>query len=164
VVEHAYPAQKLQLPFVRYSPFYCMVEPTSVDFFFSTKLAYPNKKHGPGIVRPCSFLSILNFVSARCGRRKRKKTSLAGRSVKAVTLAKGSEKRAICRYKTRAISSCGRFPLVTFGLPYSVSLENYQEEHPPIMSSFGMGSILVNYYRKKRDEDDHIPRVRLCPD
>jgi hypothetical protein len=27
------------------------------------------------------------------------------------------------------------------------------------MSSFGMGSILVNYYRKKSDNDDHIPKV-----
>jgi hypothetical protein len=33
------------------------------------------------------------------------------------------------------------------------------EELPPIMSSLGMGSVLVNYYRKKTDMDDHIPKV-----
>jgi transcription initiation factor TFIID subunit 1, fungi type len=26
------------------------------------------------------------------------------------------------------------------------------------MSNFGMGSILVNYYRKKTDFDDHVPK------
>lgn len=29
------------------------------------------------------------------------------------------------------------------------------------MSGFGMGSVLVNYYRKKTDDDDHIPKVRF---
>lgn len=27
------------------------------------------------------------------------------------------------------------------------------------MSNYGMGSILVNYYRKKSDTDDTIPKV-----
>ncbi len=36
----------------------------------------------------------------------------------------------------------------------------WQEEHPPIISNVGMGSVLVNYYRKKDDKDDHIPKVR----
>lgn len=31
-----------------------------------------------------------------------------------------------------------------------------------MMSGFGMGSVLVNYYRKKTDDDDHIPKVRFC--
>ena len=34
-----------------------------------------------------------------------------------------------------------------------------QEEHPPIVPNFGMGSILVNYYRKKDEKDDYMPRV-----
>jgi hypothetical protein len=34
------------------------------------------------------------------------------------------------------------------------------EELPSVMSTFGMGSVLVNYYRKKTDADDHIPKVR----
>ena len=34
-----------------------------------------------------------------------------------------------------------------------------QEEHSPIIANFGMGSILVNYYRKKSEKDEHIPKV-----
>ena len=36
-----------------------------------------------------------------------------------------------------------------------------QEEHPPIISNFGMGSILVNYYRKKNEKDEYIPKYDL---
>ena len=39
-------------------------------------------------------------------------------------------------------------------------LWEFSEEHPPIISNFGMGSILVNYYRKKNEKDDYIPKVR----
>jgi len=38
-------------------------------------------------------------------------------------------------------------------------LWEYSEEHPPILNNFGMGSILVNYYRKKNDNDDHVPKI-----
>lgn len=34
-----------------------------------------------------------------------------------------------------------------------------QEEHPPIIPNFGMGSSLVNYYRKKDEKDDYVPKV-----
>ena len=34
-----------------------------------------------------------------------------------------------------------------------------QEEHPPVISNVGMGSIIVNYYRKKDPQDSFIPRV-----
>ena len=34
-----------------------------------------------------------------------------------------------------------------------------QEEHPPVLNNFGMGSILVNYYRKLSDDDEHVPNV-----
>lgn len=36
-----------------------------------------------------------------------------------------------------------------------------QEEHPPIISNFGMGSVLVNYYRKKDEKDDYVPKADL---
>jgi hypothetical protein len=42
-------------------------------------------------------------------------------------------------------------------------LWEYSEEHPPIVSNFGMGSVLVNYYRKKDEKDDHMPRVSAIP-
>ena len=34
-----------------------------------------------------------------------------------------------------------------------------QEEYPPIMSGYGMGTTLVNYYRKKDEKDDHVPKL-----
>ena len=43
---------------------------------------------------------------------------------------------------------------------YSV-IYRQQEEHPPIIANYGMGSILVNYYRKKSEKDEHIPKVGL---
>ena len=30
-----------------------------------------------------------------------------------------------------------------------------------MISNFGMGSVLVNYYRKKDEKDDYVPKVRL---
>ena len=42
-------------------------------------------------------------------------------------------------------------------------LWEYSEEHPPIISNFGMGSVLVNYYRKKDEKDDHMPKVKSLP-
>ncbi|WAQ83290.1 hypothetical protein PtA15_3A659 [Puccinia triticina] len=36
-------------------------------------------------------------------------------------------------------------------------LFEYSEEAPPVISNIGMGSILVNYYRKQSELDDHIP-------
>jgi hypothetical protein len=46
------------------------------------------------------------------------------------------------------------------GGPRYSFVDLFQEEHPPILSNFGMGSILVNYYRKKNDKDEHVPKVR----
>ena len=37
-------------------------------------------------------------------------------------------------------------------------LWEYSEEYPPIIPNFGMGSVLVNYYRKKDQNDDYIPK------
>ncbi|KAE8270822.1 hypothetical protein A4X09_0g1526 [Tilletia walkeri] len=40
-------------------------------------------------------------------------------------------------------------------------LYEYSEEYPSIISNFGMGSLLVNYYRKKNAKDEHIPKAEL---
>ena len=34
----------------------------------------------------------------------------------------------------------------------------YSEEYPPLLSNLGMGSLLVNYYRKKDAKEDYITR------
>lgn len=43
----------------------------------------------------------------------------------------------------------------------SFVLYEYSEEHPPIPMKTGMGSILVNYYRKKDAKDEYTPKLDL---
>lgn len=38
-------------------------------------------------------------------------------------------------------------------------LFEYSEEYPPLLSNGGMGSFIMNYYRKKDEKDQHIPRM-----
>ena len=42
-----------------------------------------------------------------------------------------------------------------------VLLLEYSEEHPAMMSNFGMGSRLVNYYRRKNMEDTQRPKLDI---
>lgn len=37
----------------------------------------------------------------------------------------------------------------------------YSEEYPPVLSNFGMGSKLINYYRKEKDDDNSRPKAPL---
>lgn len=48
---------------------------------------------------------------------------------------------------------------IVFVFQCGLLIGNIQEEHPPIIPNFGMGSVLVNYYRKKDEKDDHVPKV-----
>ncbi|RUP38158.1 hypothetical protein BC936DRAFT_138420 [Jimgerdemannia flammicorona] len=43
---------------------------------------------------------------------------------------------------------------------YFVLLE-YSEEYPPIISNIGMGSLLINYYRKTNIEDTYVPQSEV---
>ncbi|RXK42077.1 transcription initiation factor TFIID subunit 1 [Tremella mesenterica] len=40
-------------------------------------------------------------------------------------------------------------------------LLEFSEEYPPIMSGYGMGTTIVNYYRKQDDKDEHVPKLEL---
>ncbi|KAF9974475.1 hypothetical protein BGZ73_002099 [Actinomortierella ambigua] len=40
-------------------------------------------------------------------------------------------------------------------------LLEYSEEHPPIIQNVGMGSVLLNYYRKENIDDEHIPQKEI---
>ncbi|KAL9938832.1 hypothetical protein V8E36_002551 [Tilletia maclaganii] len=40
-------------------------------------------------------------------------------------------------------------------------LYEYSEEYPSVLSNLGMGSLLVNYYRKKNAKDEYIPKADL---
>lgn len=41
----------------------------------------------------------------------------------------------------------------------SFVLLEYSEEHPPIISNAGMGSLIINYYRKTEPKDEYVPNV-----
>ncbi|KAG5417488.1 hypothetical protein I9W82_005123 [Candida metapsilosis] len=50
--------------------------------------------------------------------------------------------------------------LTTADTANMITLE-YAEQYPPILSNFGMGSKLINYYRKKRPDDTSRPKAQF---
>ncbi|KAJ7040380.1 TAF1 transcription initiation factor TFIID subunit TAF1 [Mycena alexandri] len=123
-VEHAYPAQKLQLP------------------FYKTRLSKQEARsfHRPALQFPSNIQ--ISFSKVRTAKKKKDK---AGRK-----LGKGGNIGEGLR-KTSDISlrDTSNFVLWEFS------------EHPPIVQNFGMASSLVNYYRKKNEKDDHVPKYDL---
>ncbi|KAH8099333.1 atypical/TAF1 protein kinase [Cristinia sonorae] len=125
VVEHAYPAQKLQLP------------------FYKTRLSKQEARsfHRPALQFPSNI--ELHFSKVRTAKKKKDK---AGRKIgKGGNVGEGLHSTSDLSLKDTS----------------NFVLWEFSEEHPPIISNFGMGSILVNYYRKKSDKDEHIPKSDL---
>ncbi|KAF9502429.1 TAF1 transcription initiation factor TFIID subunit TAF1 [Pleurotus eryngii] len=125
VVEHAYPAQKLQLP------------------FYKTRLSKQEARsfHRPALQFPANI--ELHFGKVRTAK---KKKDNSGRK-----LGKGANIGEVM-HRTSDLSLRDTSNFV---------LWEYSEEHPPIISNFGMGSALVNYYRKKDEKDEHVPKFDL---
>ncbi|KAI0257021.1 hypothetical protein BJV78DRAFT_1357186 [Lactifluus subvellereus] len=125
VVEHAYPAQKLQLP------------------FYKTRLGKQEARsfHRPALQIPANI--EIRFTKVRSAKKKKDK---AGRR-----LGRGGNVGENLR-RTGDLSLRDTSNYV---------LWEFSEEHPPIVANFGMGSILVNYYRKKSEKDEHIPKGDL---
>ncbi|KAG2023004.1 atypical/TAF1 protein kinase [Coprinopsis cinerea AmutBmut pab1-1] len=125
VVEHAYPAQKLQLP------------------FYKTRLSKQEARsfHRPALQIPANI--EIRFQKVRTAKKKKDKH---GRR-----LGKGGSAGDALR-KTADLSLRDTSNFV---------LWEYSEEHPPIISNFGMGSALVNYYRKKDEKDEYVPKADL---
>ncbi|KAG6877881.1 hypothetical protein C0993_002882 [Termitomyces sp. T159_Od127] len=124
-VEHAYPAQKLQLP------------------FFKTRLSKQEARsfHRPALQFPSNI--ELRFSKVRTAKKKKDK---AGRKVgKGGNVGEGLHRTADLSLKDTS----------------NFVIWEYSEEHPPIIPNFGMGSVLVNYYRKKDEKDEHIPKFDL---
>ncbi|GLB35948.1 putative protein of unknown function (DUF3591) [Lyophyllum shimeji] len=125
VVEHAYPAQKLQLP------------------FYKTRLSKQEARsfHRPALQFPSNI--ELRFSKVRTAKKKKDK---AGRKVgKGGNVGEGLRKTSDLSLKDTS----------------NFVLWEYSEEHPPIIPNFGMGSALVNYYRKKDEKDEHVPKADL---
>ncbi|KAG5654712.1 hypothetical protein H0H81_007468 [Sphagnurus paluster] len=124
-VEHAYPAQKLQLP------------------FYKTRLSKQEARsfHRPALQFPSNV--ELRFSKVRTAKKKKDK---AGRKVgKGGNVGEGLRKTSDLSLKDTS----------------NFVLWEYSEEHPPIIQNFGMGSALVNYYRKKDEKDEHVPKFDL---
>ncbi|THV07607.1 hypothetical protein K435DRAFT_709654 [Dendrothele bispora CBS 962.96] len=124
-VEHAYPSQKLQLP------------------FFKTRLSKQEARsfHRPALQFPSNI--ELRFSKVRTAKKKKDK---AGRKLgKGGNVGEGL-------HTTSDLSLRDTSNFVIW---------EYSEEHPPIIPNFGMGSVLVNYYRKKDEKDEHIPKFDL---
>ncbi|TDL28234.1 TAF1, transcription initiation factor TFIID, subunit TAF1 [Rickenella mellea] len=125
VVQHAYPAQKLQLP------------------FYKTRLSKHEARsfHRPALQFPANIEIRFNKV-----RTAKKKKDKAGRKVgKGGDVGEGLRKTTDLTLKDTS----------------NFVLWEFSEENPPIISNFGMGSVLVNYYRKMDDKDEHIPKADL---
>jgi transcription initiation factor TFIID subunit 1 len=91
VVEHAYPAQKLQLPFV--SAYVVVLNHLADES--SSKPVYQNKKLARSIALLSNFRRISSFVSKRFGRRRRRRTRMGDDWAKAETLGMRSRKPTI---------------------------------------------------------------------
>ncbi|KAH7885981.1 TAF1 transcription initiation factor TFIID subunit TAF1 [Phlebopus sp. FC_14] len=125
VVEHAYPAQKLQLPFYR------------------TRLSKQEARsfHRPALQFPTNI--EIRFSKVRTAKKKKDR---AGRK-----LGKGGNVgEGLHRTSDLTLKDTSNFVLW-----------EYSEEHPPIVPNLGMGSVLVNYYRKKDEKDDYMPKLDL---
>ncbi|KAJ7070815.1 TAF1 transcription initiation factor TFIID subunit TAF1 [Mycena amicta] len=124
-VEHAYPAQKLQLP------------------FFRTRLSKQEARsfHRPALQFPSNI--ELHFSKVRTAKKKKDRS---GRK-----LGKGGNIGEGLRRTTD----------ITLKDTSNFVLWEFSEEHPPIVQNFGMASSLVNYYRKKDEKDEYIPKHDL---
>ncbi|KAM0746937.1 hypothetical protein T439DRAFT_350223 [Meredithblackwellia eburnea MCA 4105] len=122
-VVHAYPAQKLQLP------------------FYKTRLTKNDTRsfHRPALQFPQNI--PLTFAKVRSSKKKKDK---AGRKIKK---SEGDSIRSMGDITCRDTSN--------------FILWEYSEENPPIISNVGMGSIIVNYYRKREATDTFVPDLDI---
>ncbi|GAA6008913.1 hypothetical protein JCM11491_003833 [Sporobolomyces phaffii] len=122
-VVHAYPAQKLQLP------------------FYKTRLSKSDTRsfHRPALQFPQNI--PITFTKVRS----KKKKDKFGNKIKKSDGAEG----------LRGMQD------ITLKDTSNFVLWEYSEEHPPVISNVGMGSIIVNYYRKKDPQDNFIPRLEI---
>ncbi|EPQ29141.1 uncharacterized protein PFL1_06867 [Pseudozyma flocculosa PF-1] len=124
VVQHAWPATKLQLP------------------WYKTKLTKAEARsfHRPAMQFPTNM--PLTFSKTRSSKKKKDGSGNAK---------KAKDPNEVLR-TTRDLTLKDTGPYVLY---------EYSEEYPPLLSNLGMGSLLVNYYRKKSPQDEHIPKLDI---
>lgn len=78
VVEHAYPAQKLQLPFVSHYPWVLCGVKLFTTCPFSIRRVWESRSHDLFIDRPCKYQRTLKFGSQKCVRQRRRRIRPVG--------------------------------------------------------------------------------------
>ena len=136
VVEHAYPAQKLQLPFVSSCDQISMDSIALLTYECSTRRGCPSKKHDPSTDQPFSSRPISRSVSARSAPRRRRKTEPGAKSARVATLAKVCIERAISACATRATSFSGS------------SLKNTHPSSPTLVWAVSWSTTIANRTRR----------------
>lgn len=138
-VEHSLPAVRLQWPYVcERSTLIChLVDLFNTDFSqYKTKL---EKQEARSFHRPAmSFRTNEKILFNKPRHTKRKHV-------------KGKDTRSIY----------GKTHDLSLGDNSSVLLLEYSEEFPTIMSNFGMGSRIINYYRRRSAEDSSRPKLEI---
>lgn len=106
VVEHAYPAQKLQLPFVSSNT------KTLADSqpCHSIRRVYPSRRLGLSIALLFNFHQILNCDFQKCVRPRKRRTKLDENLEKVAMSAKVCAKQTISVFETHPISCFGNIP------------------------------------------------------
>lgn len=136
VVEHSMPALRLQYPYVSCILLVWGFTAIADSEKYKVKLA---RQEARSFHRPA--MSFLPNVPVKFSRPK---------TVKRKRL-KGQETKAIFQ-TTKDLSLADNS---------NVLLLEYSEEYPTMMSNFGMGSRLINYYRRKNLEDNARPKLDI---
>lgn len=121
-VQHAPPAQRLQLPYYR-----LRLTKNEARSFHRPALSF-------NVHIPHMFSKV----------RSRKKRDKQGRKV-----------------KRNDADSLRTMDDITLRDTSEYVLTEYSEENPPILGNIGMGSVIVNYYRKRDPKDPKIPQMDL---
>ncbi|KAH8920920.1 hypothetical protein BT69DRAFT_372701 [Atractiella rhizophila] len=131
-IEHSYVAEKLQLP------------------WYKARLTKAECRsfHRPALQFPLNV--ALNFSRCRPlkfekggGKRKRFRANTSMQRA-------GGKDGLLNKSKYLTLKDTGNFILM-----------EYSEEYPMMMSNFGMGSMVVNYYRKTSEGDETVPQLEI---
>ena len=137
-VDHSLPAVRLQWPFVS---------------LYSFLNSYPKMNYA----EPAQYKTKLDKIEARSFHkpiikfmRNEQATFSKSRAIKKKHL-KGKDTQSVF----------GSSKDLSLGDNSSILLLEYSEEYPTMMSNFGMGSRLINYYRRKNMEDNSRPKLDI---
>jgi len=152
-VFHSHPTKDLQMPFVSSSQSRCRML-TWEQYKTTLSKSEARAWRRPAIQIPVGITIIFSKLKSN--------PSASVSSKKKAMMVDPSERFRSSKDLTMAEK--GPFVLFEFSvsranLRCTVTEDAIKEEYPPMMSGYGMGTTIVNYYRKKDDKDEHVPKV-----